>query len=449
MTQKQANIATLFIGALILMFFALYNGAPMISGDTEIYLKSAFEGVAAAERPIFYGLFVRFTSLGLSIWLTIFTQALIVSFLLHKLIKHFIPDIKLRHEIALILFISLGTISSWYVGSLMPDIFTPILGLSLFCLLFCKNNFYHNLVLTSIVLLATLVHFSHYLILTIFVTLLLMLIVFNTKYRKLWLKKWILTATICIVSWLSLMTSNAMANRGFVASSSSNVFLMGKLCESGVLQTYLEKACPVYNYKICQFKDSLPAVAWEFVWDHRYNPVNDSLGWEANNIEYNAIMKEIISRPKYLLFLFYKSIEATARQAILINIDEGEERPWIKYDETDPVFKELKKDFPHEFNLFKSARQNTKILNYVFYDEVYVIVFCISLIMLLFIVNDAQWKMLVPYLIFITLYVCLNAFVTATFGNVLSRLNSRNVWILPMFNIIILYYSFNLKNKTK
>ncbi len=160
-------------------------------------------------------------------------------------------------------------------------------------------------------------------------------------------------------------------------------------------------------------------------------------------------MKEIISRPKYLLFLFYKSIEATARQAILINIDEGDERPWIKYDETDPVFKELKKDFPHEFNLFKSARQNTKILNYVFYDEVYVIVFCISLIMLLFIVNDAQWKMLVPYLIFITLYVCLNAFVTATFGNVLSRLNSRNVWILPMFNIIILYYSFNLKNKTK
>jgi hypothetical protein len=441
-----SNVLMLLLGSFILMLFALYNGAPMISGDTEVYLKSGFEGVAAAERPIFYGLFVRFTSLGLSIWFTIFAQALIVSFLLHKIIKHFIPDIKMRHEVALLLIISLGTICSWYVGSLMPDIFTPILGLCLFCFLFCNNNKFQQIILIFLLFLATLVHFSHYLILTTSVVLLFLIIVVRPKYRKLWFKKWVFITIICTASWFSLMTSNFLANRGFVTSTSSNVFLMGKLCESGVLQTYLEKACPIKNYKICQYKDSLPSAAWEFVWNPRFNPTGDSLGWEANKAENTAIMKDIMSRPKYLLFILYKSIEATARQSILTNIDEGEERPWIKYDETDPVFKEIKKHFPHEFGLFKSARQNTKILNYVFYDEVFIIVFIVSLLMLLFIVRDKQWEEFLPYFLYVILYVCLNGFVTATFGNVLSRLNSRNIWILPTFNIIVLFYIYNLKS---
>src|ERR1035438_4255445 len=80
-------------GALALMFYAIYNGFPILYNDTSTYLNSGFELITPADRPITYGIFIRLASLnGFSLWTVIFFQSFILSFLIFLLIKQILGD---------------------------------------------------------------------------------------------------------------------------------------------------------------------------------------------------------------------------------------------------------------------------------------------------------------------------------------------------------------------
>jgi hypothetical protein len=63
------------LGTLILCLGALYNTYPFINGDTSVYITSGIENYVPYERPIFYGYFLKITSLTQSLWLTALAQA--------------------------------------------------------------------------------------------------------------------------------------------------------------------------------------------------------------------------------------------------------------------------------------------------------------------------------------------------------------------------------------
>lgn len=427
------------LASFIFMIFALYNGFPLVMGDTAAYLDSGYKLSAFAERPIFYGLFVRFTSLEMSVWLAIWVQCMLLAHLLIRLVRFLVPQIPALHLIGILLVISLGTISSWYAGQLSPDALTPILALAVFNFLFLNNSKAQKAFLIVLIFYATVVHFSHYLLLTLLTVSLLAFVFIVKKYRTGYLLKSLVLLVVSVAAWLGLMSSNYLTGNGFVTSKASPVFLMGKLSESGILKMYLEKACPTKNYAICQYKYGLPPVAWDFVWDDRFYIKSDSVNAVASQKEYKTILGDICSRPKYLGLMAYKSIEATARQVILTNIDEGEERAGTKYEENHQLFKQMGKHFPHEINQFVSSRQNKGTLNYSFYDEVYVIVLLLSTLFVLFGIDPKTREKAFPVYLFFLCFILLNAFATATFANVLSRLNSRAIWLFPMLNIVFVY----------
>ena len=254
------------LGAFFFMIFALYNNYPIVTDDTATYLNSGFLPMVPDERPVFYGLFVRAASLGISLWLSCFFQSLILSYVLIRFIKYIAPAIDHLKLLGLLLMISLGTILSWYSGQVMPDIFTSILFLALADFLLIKTDRKTQTLFLLIALLATLTHFSHYMIATLFSLLLLAGSFINLKL-KVYRRKSLMIVALSAFAWLSLYTTNYVAGKGFVSSNVSHIFLMGKLAESGILKTYLDKECPTKNYNICKYKDTLPAVAWEFVWD--------------------------------------------------------------------------------------------------------------------------------------------------------------------------------------
>jgi hypothetical protein len=64
MKQKTKQIVALFLSAFVLMFFALSDNFPIVTSDSGTYISSGFTLHAPQDRPIFYGLFIRFTSLG-------------------------------------------------------------------------------------------------------------------------------------------------------------------------------------------------------------------------------------------------------------------------------------------------------------------------------------------------------------------------------------------------
>lgn len=436
MKKVYPSIISAITGSFFLMLFALYDNFPIVTGDTGAYITSGFSLQAPADRPIFYGLFIRFTSLGMSVWPVIFCQCLLLYYVIQKFIRKLLPAIPYLHILGLILFISLFTIAGWFAGQLMPDIFVPILLLAIGNFLFFPNTGRERIILILIALLATLTHNSNVIVITLLTISVLLLSFVNSGVRP-YRKRLYTLLGISICSWMALCTSNWISGNGFVSSKSTHVFVMGKLVESGLLKIYLDKTCPTKNYKICAYKDKLPAVAWEFHWNAD-SPLQLTGGWDANREEYNAIIKDIFSRPEFYPRILYKAAEATARQLCLFNIDGSYALPWIKFDEESSPYQAVQAHFPHEVNELKTSRQNQKTLNIAFYDGIYVLVLAISLILLLF-TADFRKKHYRLIGITIVLFIVLNAFATACLSSVNARFNARVIWILPFISLVLLY----------
>lgn len=71
--KKHMAFYTLVLaGALLLLFPAFYNGYPLINADVGTYLHSGFKLFIPDDRPVVYGLVLRFFSLnGWSLWLAV------------------------------------------------------------------------------------------------------------------------------------------------------------------------------------------------------------------------------------------------------------------------------------------------------------------------------------------------------------------------------------------
>jgi hypothetical protein len=425
-------------GAFILMIFALYNGYPLFSNDSASYIHSGYYLQVAGDRPVFYGLFIRATSLGISMWGTVLAQCLILSYLCMRFIKSLAPGIDGIRVLGVMSLLPLGTIAGWYAGMVMPDVFAPMLFLSMYLYLVQQPEGWQRAWTLGLVLLSVLVHYSHFMI-SVLVLFVVLLLSFIDRAKWGYVRgRAVQLLGVSIAALLMLYTSNYIGGHGFRSGSASHVFLMGKMAENGMLKKYLDDTCPTKGYKICAYKDSLPKAAWEFVWDQP-SPVYREGGWEATRQEYDAILNDMVTSPKYWPLLVGKSVNATFRQVVLTNIDEGEERSWVKFEEGHPVFELVKKIFPQEVQEFAISKQNAKNLNIVLYDRVYVIVMVLSSILVLLGLpkhRRPQAGMVYGLLI---LFLFANAFVTASFANIISRLNSRAIWLLPLTNMAYIY----------
>lgn len=435
-TTFRKDLIPVFLGGIIMMLLAFYDNYPIVTNDSGTYISCAFTGEIPSDRPVFYSWFIRISSLGQSLWLSVLAQSLILAYLLLRLMRLLVPDIGVHHSTALFLLCSLGTIGGWYSSQLMPDIFTPILCLSLLLFLLDKNSGHRPVLYALLILSAALMHNAHPIILSLF-TLLLAAIHLFQKTRRFPLSKLLTLTGLTAGSWLFLCMVNAGAGNGFRPSKAAPVFLMGKLAESGVLKTYLDRACAANDYKLCAYKDSLPVVAFSFVWDGN-SPVNKTGGWDANKEEYERILGDLATTPRYYPLLAFKSLEATARQLTQINIDESYALPWTVFDAGTPPYQSIAHFVPHEKNAFHTSRQNEKTLSISLFDRVYALVFLLSTLAVLF-----GYRSLAPgsgliYTLLLTLIV-LNAFSTAAFANILPRLNSRVIWLLPACNLLMLY----------
>jgi hypothetical protein len=363
-----------------------------------------------------------------------------------------LPAATNKHILAFVLFVSFLTLGGWFSSQLMPDIFVAIMILGLCCFLLFPNSKKEQAILVVILFISVLVHNSNYVVLTLFALAVLLLSLF-VKVVKPFVRKAIVLVGIGGSAWLSLCTSNWIGGNGFTGSTSTHVFVMGKLVESGILKIYLEKACPLHNYKICPYKDSLPPVAFNFHWDAN-SPLQKTGGWAANKTEYNTIIADIFSRPKYYPLIAYKSIEGTARQLALYEIDGSYSLPWAKFDAGTAPYEAVKQYFPHELNQLFASRMNDKTFNIPFLNNLFYIILILSSIMALFLFSfcGENKKEIVIILIIFCTCIFLNSYVTALLSSINSRFNSRVFWLIPLFNSIVIYKAFNqfylkLKNK--
>jgi hypothetical protein len=103
------------------------------------------------------------------------------------------------------------------------------------------------------------------------------------------------------------------------------------------------------------------------------------------------------------------------------------------------VYDPIDMHFKDELKEYRMSRQLTTEIDNSSFDRFYLLILLVSSIGVLAIFSRIPDRQHLAF-IYATIigYIICNAFVTATFANVLDRLNNRVFWLLPATNITIL-----------
>jgi hypothetical protein len=430
--QALLDIFLVLLCGVILCFMGFYNGFPLVFNDDGTYFGTAFGGFVPNDRPMIYGYFLRHISMLTSLWLVIWAQGIIVAAVVFYCFKYFSGTSTFRiYYIIYIFLITFCMGASVNVSQLIPDVFTSVSILCLCLLVFAPQMSIRDLVIVSILFIFALgVHSSHYLIVAILLIIFLIIYAFKSGRRKLMLfpvKIKRLLYAVLLVIFSNVMVSWIHYSHGlrFAVSSYGHVFLMGSLVDMGLVKQYLDENCKDHNYKFCAYKDNIP---WEFIWDFDKSPLYKTGGWSANRKEYNEIIFNILTTPKYMQRFVARAAEATFWQ--FFSYDVGDTPPQC---EGTPTFAQMYVHWPENLKLYLASRQSAKTLDHtsVNFIQKYLMAFilCVSLIVLFLPGFPSKFKWMI---FFIVIALLANAFVCGVFSTVVPRYQSRVIWLLPL-----------------
>jgi hypothetical protein len=442
---------------LLLLFPAIYNSYPLVFSDTGTYIRSGFEFSIPADRPVFYGLFLKHSSLGLSFWLSIFLQALLSCFALWQLIQQLSSHISKNKITEFFIFTFCLVFSSlpYYSSILLSDFALAPALIFLFLFYYEKSESKSRLYAFSILLLS-LFHLS--LLMTLFLMMILCWFLYLTKIVKFQFLKIKQITFIILGSFILLIGTNYWVSKKAQITPSGHLFLTAKFIEKGLYKKVLEDNCQKMNWVICKYKDSLPVYGSDFLWLE--NSILYKMGgWNSNVEEYKTINSKIINPGKYTLDLAQVGLTGFKKQ-ILMNQFGGE--ILNNYNIESPPGQAIHQFMKHEIGAYAGSKQNNGLLNkkwlFIWNEISY---YCLCLMLISSILQLLFYKhnpVLSNYILLIISYLIFQDIFIGTFSIEDARYNSRILWLfIPagllsfegILRIIKNHYVVYLSNKTR
>lgn len=436
------------LGTVILSIVGLYNGYPLVFSDTGTYIYSGFDLFIPNDRPIAYALLLRLFSLKLSAWFVILFQNLLTAFVVYLTLKSFnFKKSFTKIYITTILFLTLFTGIAWYSNQLMPDFLAPVLILSIYLLL--RNQRLPVLLegfIIFTIIISSVSHFSHLIIGSILIlTVFLSKLLFKKKLNHLSLNRLLYVTVVVLSGWFIMPSLNYIVEKKFILSKGSHVFMMASLNQKGILKLFLDENCSTpefQNNRLCLLKDSLPDNIDAFIWPEN-SIVNKTGGWENSKEDYDEIIQAMHSNPKYLATHVYKAFCYGLIQLPKNKIGEG----LSAYNYGSAPYGQIAWRFPHELNDYLNSRQNKwggillnfDILNFIHHSLLILSIFIVILL------GSVLWKMdykSIFFLIYVSVSVVINSFVTAGLSSPYDRFQPRVVWLILLAMIILLIKNY-------
>ena len=262
--------------ALLTCTVALWNGFPLAYPDSGNYLNNARDLIAGREpwffdRPLTYGIFLIPFITRYTIWLLPVAQGFIVAFAVELTLST--AGVAISARDFLVLFAGLSVFSSlpWFSGQIMPDVFTGVLVLLSYVLVWGGRRLgpVQRGLAGSLLTLSIASHLSHF-------PLYLALLTFGLIWRALSGKspnRWrsLAPAIFCAGTPLALAAALVIAPnyiwfRELRFSRSSSLFTLARLVGEGLPQRYLARACLTRDYILCANLPELRSSVDWFLW---------------------------------------------------------------------------------------------------------------------------------------------------------------------------------------
>lgn len=418
--------AALAASCLLLLIPAFYNHYPLVDPDAGTYIASGFKPETPIDRPITYGLLVRLFSLnGLSLWLAIAAQALIVSWLVFRIVRAVRPAAYILPAFIIMAILSLFTSLPWVVCMIHPDIFTSV-GCLCVVLLVLNTQSKRSRIFTFILFfLSVAVHMSHPLL---FTCLLISLFLIKRLYMHRDGFRRLRMLTIVLV----LLSASCIALMGSALSKSKHVFFVATLLQKGILPVYLSDNCGRKDYKLCAYKDALPKTSDEFLWVSS-SPLYKIGDWGGTKKEFNEITKDVLTTPKYLGMFIKASFFQFGSQAVTFNVGTGT----FRFPAGSNVNNQMVAFLPHEVARFNNATQNKTDLplqlGWINKLYAWIVALSVAALLLFFVSRWQQTTYALRTILIILITGCIiNCADLATFSEVIGRYGCKMIWLLPL-----------------
>jgi len=408
----------------MLMLPAFINHYPLVNPDTGTYLASGFKPETPFDRPITYGLLIRLFSInGLSLWPVVFAQGYLLSWLLLRVLRHVNANIPFWQQMAVLVFIATCTAASWLVSQIQPDLFTAIACLCIVLLLQPEKGAARVFIVTLFTI-SIAAHLSHP---AMFIGLLALLWLCRRWYCPPHRYRAVGKSTLIMMA----LAAATVAIMGGALSKSKHVFFVATLLEKGVLKPYLDDACSTRHYPLCAYKDSLPKGFDDFVWNNG-SPLYKTGDWKGSKKDYNAMIGDMLSRPKYIGMYALATLKETGQQLTTFHIGDGN----FGFAPGSNVSDRIHEYFPREAQEFQNDGQNAHEL----YNQLQLPNLWLCMVVMISLIVACGGFMLrgktlnpVVHLLYLVTGSCIiiNSADCAAFAEVVGRYGAKMIWLIP------------------
>jgi hypothetical protein len=325
----------LLLAALLTCVLALYNHFPLTYSDTGNYLDNARDLLHGHRawiffRPLTYGVFLMPFASSFTLWLLPLAQGLLIVGVVDLALRSASVSLSGRALVGLFAVLSSVTSLSWFSGQIMPDIFTPIVILLSFVLVWTPRSTdrtpWPAFVLLSF---AIATHLSHFPIYGVLLFAGLGARVATDPSVRSWHRAGPLVLRAggpLAVALLIVIAPNYVFHRQAVLSRSSSIFALAHLVEVGAAQRYLERVCPARRYALCAERTELRADMDWFLWSTTGPWARSEPAMARGDSTFLREAPSIVAgtlRQEWPAVLAH-SLRATARQLVTFEIHPGE-----------------------------------------------------------------------------------------------------------------------------
>jgi hypothetical protein len=419
---------------LLMIAPALWNGYPLLQWDTGGYLARWYEGYLVPSRSTVFGLYLHYGE-SFGFWINLAVQSLATLWLL-QLTLRVLGLMQTFRFVAISLLLILSTALPWIASMLLTDIFAGLSILSLFLLVVGASR-------TSTLEKIALFVFTAFAAATHSATLgvLLGLCVAGWMVRpflggRLPIPGLVQASLTIVAGGLMLVSANHALSGKWAWTPGGTGVAFGRMMQDGIVARFLNDHCPREQFKLCPYRNELPATADQFLWG---NSMFNTLGrFEGMNDEMGTIV--VRSLKEYPAWQAGAALRAMGQQLLHVATGEGA-NGWIPH-----TYGIIERYIPAQVAPMRAAHQQHWELNFDVINQLHVPVALISMLGLVALLAHSLARCRLDDLTLLAATVALallgNAFICAVISGPHDRYGARMVWVATFVVLMALARRF-------
>lgn len=406
---------------LLMIAPAFWNGYPLLQWDTGGYLARWYEGYLVPSRSTVFGLYLHYGE-SFGFWLNLAVQSLATLWLL-QLTLRVLSMMQTFRFVAISLCLIVSTALPWLASMLLTDIFAGLSVLSLFLLVVGASR-------TSALEKIALFVFTAFAAATHSATLGVLVGLCAAGWmarpflgQRLPLAGLVQASLTIVVGGVMLVSANYALSGKLAWTPGGYGVAFGRMMQDGIVARYLNDRCPRERYKLCPYRNELPASADEFLWGKsmfntlgRFEGMNDEMGYIV-----------VQSLKDYPAWQAGAALRAMGQQLLHVATGEGS-NGWIPH-----TYGIIERYIPAQVAPMRAARQQNWGLDFEYINWLHVPVALASMLGLVWLLAHALAHRRLDDLTLLAATVTLallgNAFICGAISGPHDRYGARMVWV--------------------